>query len=476
MCGASSVTPRAALRLATANTSAALIGHTELGNARWLVDHHGADLRYVRAWKRWHCWDGRRWASDETGEAERRMKALVPALLQQAAHESDEPTRKRLAIWAVQCSTARTLTASLQLAMSEPEVAVTAAMFDADPWLLNVANGTLDLRTLTLRPHRREDLLSKLAPVAYEATATCPRWLVFLDEIMGGQADLVEYLKRATGYALTGDVSEHAIFLLFGIGANGKTTYLETLRRLLGDYARQADFATFLATRTEPHIRNDLARLAGARFVTAVEAEEGRRFAEAQLKQLTGGDTITARQLYREHVEFAPQFKIWLAANHKPQVWGTDYAFWRRLQLIPFTVTIPPERQDRNLRSKLIAEGPGILNWALAGLHTWREKGLAPPEAVLAATRAYQAEQDVVGDFLADRCTVSSNGTQAAVEKKVLYEAYAAFCRDAGTEPVSARTFNTRIAERGISDRKAHGRRLWVGLSVTTGDGDASPS
>lgn len=453
------------------------LGLTEFGNAQWLVTNHGADFRHLRAQRQWFRWDGRRWAADTTGEVERRMKLIVPALLQQAAAtESDDQARKQLTRWALECCKARTLEASLRLAQSECEVAATADLFDRDPWLLNVENGVLDLRTGELREHLRETLLTKLAAMPYEPAATCPRWNDFLDEIMDGQLELVHFLQRAIGYALSGDVSEHVVFLLFGTGANGKSTLLETLRHLWGDYARQADFATFLAKRDEPHVRNDLARLAGARFVTAVEAEEGRRFAEAQLKQLTGGDTITARRLYQEHVEFQPQFKLFLAANHKPAVWGTDYAFWRRIRLIPFSVRIPPERQDKDLRAKLLEERSGILNWALAGFHAWRTQGLAPPDAVLAATQTYQAEQDVVGDFLADRCTVSSNGKQVSVEKKTLYAAYENFCRDAGTELLSARTFNNRVAERGIVDRKAHGRRLWLGLELhTPGNSDAQP-
>jgi len=435
----------------------------DMGNARRLVHLHGMDLLYAHARKRWHVWDGRRWAEDETGDAERHAKDVVAQMFAAAARADDETRRKQLGAWAVKSASAPRLAALLEVARSEREFAITGREFDRDPWLLTVDNGTLDLRTGALRPHRREDLITRLAPVVYAPAARASRWHEFLDEILG--AELAAFLQRAVGYALTGTVSEHAVFLFYGTGANGKSTFLETIRALLGDYARQTDFSSFLVGRDD-HVRADLARLAGARFVTAVEAEEGRRFAESLLKQLTGGDTVTARHYYQAHVEFRPEFKLFLATNYKPRVWGTDLAFWRRVRLVPFTVTVPPERQDPNLAAALRAERPGILNWALEGCWHWKTDGLQEPATVIAATRAYQDEQDVVGQFLADRCRLSANGSSLSAARRAVYDAYDAWCRDTGNEPLAARAFGLRLAERGLLEAKRHGVLVWKGLEL----------
>ncbi len=441
---------------------------SDLGNARRLVRLHGEDLRHVRAHRRWYFWDLRRWREDTTGEAERRAKAVIDTLYKLASATPDEKRRKTLAQHAIRSDNALRVRSLLELAATEPAIVLRPEQLDAGPWLLNTLNGTLDVRTGELRPHRRSDYLTKLAPIAYNPAATAPRFTAFLREIMGGDPELVAYVQRIVGYALTADTREQVFFIFHGTGANGKTTLVEVLRSLLGDYARQANFATFLARRDDA-IRADLARLAGARLVTAVEAEEGQRFAESLVKQLVGGDVITARRLYREEVEFRPTFKLFLAANHKPAVWGTDLAFWRRVRLVPFTVTIPPERQDRELLRKLRDELPGVLAWAVQGCRQWLAHGLGEPPAVVAATRAYQAEQDLVGEFLDDRCQFSHNGraTVDRVERKALYVTYETWCRETGTPAISPKKFNERIRERGVRELKAHGGRwFWLGLDI----------
>ncbi len=439
----------------------------DLGNARRFFRLHGADVGYVRSRRRWFVWSGRHWREDETGEAERRAKAVIDELYSTAAALKDDPVaQKALATHAVKSSSAQRLASMLELASTEDGIAITGRQFDASPWLFNVVNGVLDVRTGELRPHDRKYLITKIAPTRFDSAAKAPRWLAFLDEIFAGNVELIAYLQRAIGSALTGITTDNVFWLLFGTGANGKTTTCEVLRHVFGDYARATDFSTFLARRDDP-IRNDIARLAGARFVTAVEVEEGRRLAEVLLKQVTGGDMIIARRLYQEHVEFQPQFKLFLACNHKPAVWGTDHAIWRRIPLVPFTVTIPSERKDKGLKGKLIDEAPGILTWALEGCRAWQNGGLQAPEAVQAATKAYREEQDVAGDFLTECCVVSSNGTAASVEAKALYDAYERWCGEMGTEAVSARTFNTKVGERGFAYIRSHGRRSWRGLELS---------
>lgn len=376
---------------------------TDLGNAKRFVLAHGNEVRFCHTWRKWLVWDGQRWVGDDTGEIRRRAKQTAINILIEARNESEDEQRKQVLAWQKQSEFEHRIRALISLAESEEGVPVRVKDLDCDSMLLNCQNGTLDLGTGEFREHHREDLITKLSPVIYDSNAECPHWLQFLNRIMGGNDELIFFLQRVAGYSLTGDTREHALFLLFGTGANGKTTLLETLRHVWGDYAMSAEFSSFVATRGMS-VRNDLARLAGARAVTAAESQANRYLAEEVIKQITGGDTITARYLYSEHFDFRPQFKLFLATNHKPRIRGTDFAIWRRIHLVPFTVTIPNEEQDKMLLEKLRGEAPGILRWALEGLAAWRSSGLAAPAEVADATREYRSEQDVLQHFLDDRC------------------------------------------------------------------------
>jgi putative DNA primase/helicase len=457
---------------------------TDLGNAKRLVRLHGKDLRYCHPWKKWLAWDGKRWAVDDTGEAERRAKLTVRSMYAEAANlverlakEHDEERRakldkryKELLAWAKRSESAARLKDMLALARSERGVPVLPAQLDADPWLLNVANGTVGLRTGAFRGHRREDLLTKLAPVRYDPAAACPRWGRFVGEIMDGDADLAGYLRRLAGYCLTGDVSEQALFFLYGDGANGKSTFVNVLHALLGGYAGQAAPELLTARKGERH-PTELADLFGRRLVSTVETDEGERFAEALLKQLTGGDPVKARRCKEDFWQFDPTHKLLLLANHKPTVRGNDHGMWRRIKLIPFTVTFGddgPRCKDPALLDKLKAELPGVLNWALAGCREWQEHGLGEPGQVRQATAEYREEQDAVGRFLGECCQVGSD--EYRVVCSALYATYAEWCDRGREQRLSNVAFSKRLQRDGYdnSSRNGRGQYQWRGIGLPT--------
>ena len=447
---------------------------TDLGNAQRLVQAHARDLRYCAVWRTWLVWDGRRWARDATLEVARRAKATVRHVYHEAVAVADDDARRRLVQHALRSESAARIEGMVKLAQSEPGIPVMPRDLDADPWLLNVLNGTLDLRTGTLRPHRHEDLITKLAPVEFDPAARSDVWEKFLSDATGGDGDLEQFLQRAAGYSLTGDTSEEKLFFVHGPEAAGKSTFIEAEKGVLGDYAATADFETFLARRDVGGPRNDVARLAGARFVASIEVDEGKRLAQGLVKQLTGGDTVAARFLYEQEFEFKPAFKLWLAANHAPKVSDADGALWRRILRVPFEHAVPKERQNPRIKATLTdpkQAGSAILAWALAGLRSWRERGLGVPPVVEKATAAYRAEMDPLKDFFAERCVFEP---AAWVRRDDLSKAYQEWLRDAGEEGLSRRAFNARLRDHGCqpAQRRDGEKRPkgWDGIRLRSDD------
>lgn len=393
----------------------------------------------------------------------RKAKETVTNLYVRGSATADEKQREKIIKWALQSEAEARLKAMVALAESEQNIPVRLNELDTNPWLLNVLNGTLDLRTGELRPHDPADMLSKSANAAYYPTAKCPRFLAFLDRIFEQKAELATFVQRAVGYSLTADMTEQVLFLLYGVGANGKTTFLEIIRLLLGDYAENTPFASFLARENET-VRNDLARLVGARFVSSAEVRQAQRLDEVVIKQVTGGDTITARFLYREYFEFLPCFKLWLAVNHKPVIRGTEEAIWRRIRLIPFEIIIPEAERDRKLLLKLQAELPGILAWAVQGCLDWQNYGLNPPEAVTEATACYRSEMDLLGAFLESAIVHVPGGK---IDAKRLYESYCQWCEREGEKPLNTVWFSRNMRDRGFKvQRSTAGKREWVDIDL----------
>ncbi len=306
---------------------------TDVGNAERLAAQHGDKLRYCGAWGKWNAWDGYRWQNDETGEACRRAVETVRSIREHAGLYGNLNRRKRVLQFAERSEAEPRLRAMLKLGQSQSTLVARPDDFDTDNWLLNVENGTVELRSGELLPHDPARLITKLAVAPYDPATTCPTWEAFIDRVFDGQQELIHYVQKAVGYSLTGECGEQCLFLLYGHGANGKSTFLTTLMTLLNDYARQMPMEALLA-RQDSTIPNDLAALRGARFVSAVEADQGRRLNESKIKQMTGQDKIAARFMRCEWFEFAPQFKLWLATNHKPSVRGCDEAI-AAMRLIP---------------------------------------------------------------------------------------------------------------------------------------------
>jgi putative DNA primase/helicase len=432
---------------------------TDLGNAERLAGRHGHDLVHVYGLG-WHVWTGRIWERDETGQVERRAKETVRSIYEEAAQTADDEKRKALATWAKQSESASRLGAMISLARSEPSIPLKADQLDSDPWLMNVQNGTLDLRTGDLKPHERDDLITKLAPVEYDPDATAPTWEKVLEQVLPNQA-VRDFVQRYAGYSLTGDVSEQILLFLYGTGANGKSTLINALLEVMGDYAKQA--APELLTLKHGAHPTELADLKGARFVASIEVEEGKRLAESLVKQMTGGDRIKARFMRQDFFEFDPTHKIWLAANHRPVVRGTDHAIWRRIKLVPFEVTIPEPKQDPKLPEKLRAELPGILAWVVRGCLEWQREGLGEPEEVRSATESYRADMDPIGEFLEEMCILNENAWTAASE---LRRGYLGWAKDAGENPLDWHAVTDRLKERGCREKRRHVGRGWQGIEL----------
>ena len=441
---------------------------TDLGNARRLVHRHGRNLRYCWLWRKWLVWDGKRWVKDDTGEVYRLAKETVSSIYQEAAAAPNDQARKDLGKHATRSEAGARIKEMVDLARSD--VPVMPDELDASPDLLNTESGTIDLRTGELREHRREDLITKIAPTTYRPDAAAPTWEAFLERVLPGE-DLRAFVQRAVGYSATGDTSEQCMFINHGGGANGKSTFQEAIAAALGDYAMRAPTEMLLAKRSDG-VPNDVARLKGARFVSASETEEGRRLAESRIKDLTGQDTITARFMKAEWFDFAPTHKLWLSTNHKPEIRGTDAAIWRRIRLVPWAVTIPPTEQDKKLPIALRHELAGILAWVVRGCLQWRREGLQAPDEVRKATGEYRAEMDVLAGFLVECCELDTDHWEYA---KDLYECYKRWCDENGERPESQRKFGGRLGERGFQrDRGgSRGAGIWRGVRLTEGEKEA---
>jgi putative DNA primase/helicase len=422
------------------------------------AEEYDGSHRYVAALGKWFLWDGMRWKTDDTLAARNNARLIC----RRAATQCNSPrTAKNIA-------SSKTVSGVERLAQADRRLAATVDQWDADPWLLNTPAGIVDLRSGELRKHDRLAYMTKITGVAPDSKCPTPTWRAFLNRIMDNHAEVIDYLQRVAGYSLTGSTQEHALFFCYGLGANGKTTYLNALTGAAGDYHKTAPIETFTASSHDRH-PTDVAGLRGARLVTAIETEEGRRWAESRIKTLTGGDKIAARFMRQDFFEYTPQFKLVIAGNHKPGLRSVDEAIRRRFNLIPFTVTIPPEERDETLPEKLKAELPGILSWMIDGCADWLERGLAPPQIVTDATDAYLQSEDAIAAWIED---CGKRDPQHWEKSSELFASWSGWATKAGEYVGSQKRFAQNLETRGLIFQRRMDGRGYLGLRLLSAYGD----
>lgn len=438
----------------------AKLGETDADNARRLARRYENQLACTPG-SGYLIYDGKRWVRDKQSTRVGFAEETARAIALEAAFLTDPREKASRAACATRSLSKGALDRMIDVA--QYRLMKRDELFDTDDFVLNVENGTLDLREGSLRRHSSSDWLTKLAPVRYDPAATCPTFEGFLDRALKGDAELISYVQKAIGYTLTGLTGEQIFFFPFGPGSTGKSTLVNVIRELMGDYGIHASTDTFTAKQHDNGIPADLARLKGARMVTAVEVNWSRQIDEARVKALTGGDPITARHLYRDFFEFQPACKLWFVANDLPGVRGTAEAFWRRVHLIPFDVIIPKEERDDRLVERLKAEAEGILAWAVRGCLAWQKDGLSPPEAVRRGIEGWQRKADHVARFFNDELILDQENTTPAAE---VYHRYEGWCRKNGEKPLDTRKLKAALGGQALTHKRTNTGSVWSGVKL----------
>lgn len=437
----------------------------DLGNGRRFADRYGGTVLYCHSDKMWYSWDSTRWYPLQLHEEAELAKTLLDDM--QSDISSDTEMKKHIA----KSRSRNGIENMLRMAQTDHRIATSYDEFDKDNWILNTKNGTIELKTLNFRPNEPKDKITKVTNVPVFQDAEAPIWENFLHTIWQGNHELIKFIKRLAGYSLTGSIDEQCFMILHGTGKNGKSTFLETIAYIMGDYADTVPFKTLIhsKTGTGADASPDLAKLRGARFVTATEGQESSRFDEALVKALTGGEKINARFLHSNFFSYRPTYKIWLATNHLPRILGTDTGIWRRVIRIPFHYIIPEEQRDHTLSEKLRLEGPGILKWCFEGLIEYLDHGLCIPPIILDATSDYRESMDYLGHFIEDFCEI---GNEAKVNNTKLYQTFHTWAKEQGDTPWTQRIFTQKLRERDsrFEQRKSGNERIWYGIGLKIQD------
>ena len=444
---------------------------TELGNAHRLVRRHGEDIRYVHPLKAWFIWNGIFWRRDDSGEIMRWAEATIEAIFNEAKEIADGEIKAAFRKFALKSQARAQLGNVVQLAQHNLRVVLSSDALDADKMLLGVLNGTIDLNTCAFREGRREDYITKQCAVAYDSAAQCPNWIEFQNKIAGGNAELVAYKQRVFGLLLTGEMVE-ILFILHGSGQNGKTTELETISGLLGDYAHATNASVLLSPKERGGATPEIVAIKGKRAVFINETDDSDHLNESRVKYLCGNDTMSGRDLFESVINFRPTHKTLLRTNHKPKIRGTDLGIWRRIHYWPYLVTIRDDEKIVNFReTKLDPERPGILNWMLAGLKDYMAGGLKPPPVVCQATKEYRREMDAIGQWISAMCEPSLVG--AKLRLKTLHASYAKWATEEIGWAATKQKLADALREHGFESDLAKG--VTVFKNIRLNDEEAEP-
>ena len=436
---------------------------TDVTNCDYFLKAYGDIIRYCITWNKFLFWNGTNWDIDTRGRVAERCKKFVHKMYRGMRYITDRQLEAAFEKHLIKSESFRRIQALEGLLKISEEIKVEDFELDRDNYLFNVEGWTLNLKNGRSKVPNAKDLITKKSRFIYEKDADCPVWKMFLMQIFNKDLQLIRFIQKVMGYALSGDVSEQCLFILLGTGANGKSTFLNVMLELFGDYALSTGIETFMKKNSEQS--NDIARLKGMRLVTTSEIEQGRQISESLIKMVPGEDALTARFLYGEYFSFKPTFKIFMATNHKPKIRGADNGIWRRIKMIPFTVTIPPEQRDKNLTEKLIAENSGILNWLLKGYAMWKKEGHEEPPAVREANEEYRMDMDSVGTFVTD-CLELDASLQWRLPTNMLYQTYIKWCNKNNERVMSQKWLGMRMSEKGFKRVITNGQRLWCGLAV----------
>lgn len=442
---------------------------SDVGNAERLISVYGKDMRFSPNRGKWLIWSGKHWRIDGDGQAERMAQKIVK-MIQAAGDEiniEDDPDKeykKMIKTFVLKSEGDGRIKAMLNQAKVLHGVPIGTGDTDKDIYLMNFRNGTLDLRTGKLKAHDRKDNITKLVNMDFVPGADCPNWESFLDKIFLGDKELIEYIQKTVGYSLTGAITEQCFYMLYGNGANGKSTFLKAIEDIMGDYSDSLKGSSLMVKRNDDGARGDLAKLQGKRFVTSSELNEGQTFDESLIKALTGGDTIPVRYLYGEEFPLKPEFKLWIGTNEKPKVKGTNLGIWRRVRLIPFLHTFKDEEKNENFYEECLQpELPGILNWAVEGCIQWLEEGISIPDKVKAAVEDYRGEMDTIEHFLTDCCIA---GEEYSAKITDMYDAYCKWCSDNREHELSNIKFSKKLKEKGYEQSRTSYSRTWTGIGL----------
>lgn len=430
---------------------------TDTGNAHRLQDKFGGIIRYSYNRKKWYVWDGKVWMLDESGDIKKYADIICDDIKREGFFEKDEKTQLDLLKWANKTANSRGKEAMIKECQHLDGIPVSQEELDAYSGYLNCRNGIVNLRNGELLPHDSAFMMSKICATGYDTSGKEPKlWLKFLKDVTNGNDELIEYIQRCLGYSLTGSNAEQCAYFLYGMGNNGKSTFLDTIADLMGGYSANTQPDTIMLKKWGNDASSDIARLKGARFVTCEEPTEGVRLNEGLLKQLTGGSKVTCRFLYGDEFEYTPEFKIWVATNHKPVIRGTDVGIWRRIKLIPFEVNIPKKKVDKELKSKLRAEFPQILRWIVNGSIKWHESGVTEPQCVADAVKDYKQEMDLLANFI-EECVEIDYDCKDKVPAPDLFRAYIRWAKDNNEYEMSSKKFfmemTKKLPEKGRDSR-----------------------